>query len=304
MNILLFGSGGQVGWELVRTLQPLGNVHAFDFPAADFSQPETLRQIVRNINPEVIVNAAAHTAVDRAEDEPELSQLINAEAPGVLAEEAVRINALLVHYSTDYVFDGRKSGAYAEDDEPNPLGAYGRTKLAGEQAIAAAGCRYLIFRTSWVYGARGQNFLRTMLRLASSKPELRVIDDQHGAPTWSRMLAEATAAILNRTSVMPESAWNSGVYHMTCSGMTSWYGFTRQILEEAGRKGLLPADSLPKLIPIATHEYPLKAARPANSVLSNEKLQKTFGISMPAWDVCVRQVLDELTFCTELSSAQ
>jgi len=304
MNILIFGSGGQVGWELVRTLQPLGSVHACDFPAADFSRPETLRQIVHNVNPDLIVNAAAHTAVDRAEDEPELSQLINAEAPGVLAEEAVRINALLVHYSTDYVFDGTKSEPYSEDDNPNPLGVYGRTKLAGEQAIAAAGCRYLIFRTSWVYGARGQNFLRTMLRLASSKPELRVIDDQRGAPTWSRMLAETTAAVLNRTSVMPESAWNSGVYHMTCAGVTSWFGFTRTIFDEACRIAMLKEDVLPKLIPIATHEYPLKATRPANSVLSNKKLQKTFGISMPAWDVCVRQVLDELTLCTEQSCAR
>lgn len=304
MNILLFGSGGQVGWELVRTLQPLGNVHACDFPAADFSRPETLRQIVRDVNPEVIVNAAAHTAVDRAEDEPELSQLINAEAPGVLAEEAGRNNALLVHYSTDYVFDGTKPEAYSEEDEPNPLGVYGRTKLAGEKAIAASGCRYLIFRTSWVYGARGQNFLKTILRLADGRPELRVIDDQHGAPTWSRMLAEATAAVLNRISVMPESAWNSGVYHMTCSGVTSWFGFTQKIHEEACQSGVLKENVLPKLIPIATHEYPLKAARPANSVLSNDKLQKTFGISMSAWDVCVRLVLDELTLCTEQSRAQ
>ena len=304
MNILLFGSGGQVGWELVRTLQPLGSVHAYDFPAADFSRPETLRQMVRGVNPQVIVNAAAHTAVDRAEDEPELSQLINAESPAVLAEEACRTNALLVHYSTDYVFDGTKPDAYSEEDEPNPLGVYGRTKLAGEKAIAASGCRYLIFRTSWVFGARGQNFLKTMLRLAEGRPELRVIDDQHGAPTGSRMLAEATTAVLNRISVMQESAWNTGVYHMTCSGVTSWFGFTRTIFEEACRLGLLKEAVVPKLIPIATHEYPLKAARPANSVLSNEKLRKTFGISMPAWDVCVRQVIDELTLHTEQSRAE
>jgi dTDP-4-dehydrorhamnose reductase len=294
LKILIFGSGGQVGWELLRTLQPFGTVQAYDFPEVDFSQPESLRMIIRDLKPEVIVNAAAHTAVDRAEDEQELAYLINADAPRILAEETALCNGLLIHYSTDYVFDGTKTSAYNENDIPNPLGVYGKTKLAGESAIAGTNCRHIIFRTSWVFGARGQNFLNTILRLASSRSELKIVNDQYGAPTWSRMLAEATAAVLSKISVMPSAMWESGIYNMTCAGVTSWYEFAKVILEKAQQRGVLKKDVLPQIIPIATHEYPVKAKRPANSLLNNEKLQKTFGLVLPSWNTCVNLVIDEM----------
>ncbi len=268
-RILLTGRNGQVGWELERTLAPLGQIIACDRVALDLADVDGIRTAVRAAKADIIVNAAAYTAVDKAEAEPALAMAVNGTAPGILAEEAKRSGALLVHYSTDYVFDGSKPGAYSEDDRPNPINAYGRSKLAGEQAIAAVDCRHLILRTSWVYGLRGQNFLRTMLRLAGERNELRVVDDQVGSPTWSRMIAEATVAIL----AQPVEC--SGIFHLTAAGSTSWHGFARAILDSINWTGNLAA--------IPTAAYPLPARRPVNSVLANAKLADQFALALPDW---------------------
>ena len=247
---------------------------------------------MRSLKPAVIVNAAAYTAVDKAECEPELAMAINGTAPGVLAEEAKRLDTLLVHYSTDYVYDGSKTSAWVETDAPNPLNVYGKTKLAGDEAIAAAGGDYLIFRTSWVYGARGNNFLLTMLRLARERQELRVVDDQKGAPTSSECIALATAKVL--TQVLAPSGGmqgRSGIYNLACSGSTTWFGFAREILESS--QGSLLA-TLPKLIPIPTSEFPRPATRPMNSVLSGVRLKQAFGVQMPDWKVALSRVVETL----------
>lgn len=275
-NILLIGKNGQVGWELQRTLAPLGNVVATGSNELNLADPDSIRRNIREIRPEIIVNAGAYTAVDRAESEPEMAMKTNGIAPGILAEEAARLGALLVHYSTDYVFDGRKNGPYLEDDSPDPLSVYGRTKLAGEEVIRNSGAKHLIFRTSWVYGMRGHNFLLTILRLAREREELRIIDDQTGAPTWSRMIAEATSIAL---AGFREGL--AGTYHLTSKGATSWHGFTQAILEGSN------LERRPKLVPIPTEGYPLPAARPRNSLLSNEKLHSAFGISLPDWKTCL-----------------
>lgn len=290
-KILLTGMSGQVGWELQRTLAPLGQVVALDSRELDLSKPDAIREIVRTVKPSIIVNSAAYTAVDRAESEPELAQAVNGVAPGVFAEEAKKLNALFVHYSTDYVFDGMKAGAYVESDAPNPLGIYGKSKLAGEEAIRAAGCRHLIFRTSWVYSTRGKNFMLTMLRLAKERPALRIVNDQVGAPTWSRSLAEATALVLAQL-IGPQSSADAiehacGTYHLTSSGSTSWFGFTEEILR------LAAINPMPELTPIATSEYPTPAARPANSMLSNEKFSSTFGLSIGDWRDNLKLCLQE-----------
>ncbi|TXT26146.1 MAG: rfbD1 [Gallionellaceae bacterium] len=291
-KILLTGKNGQVGWELQRTLTPLGQVIALDVEELDFCDPDAIRQTVRSIGPDVIVNPAAYTAVDKAESEPGLAMAVNGVAPGILAEEARKLGALLVHYSTDYIFDGRKDGPYVETDEPNPLGVYGKTKLAGEQAVRASGADHLIFRTSWVYGARGKNFLLTMLRLAKERNELRVVDDQIGAPTWCRSLGEVTALAL--AQVLAPGASNdairrvSGTYHLTSSGSVSWCGFTAEILR------LAQIYPVPALAPITTPEYPTPAARPLNSMLSNDKLVRTFGLAAGDWDSNLRLCLQEV----------
>ena len=270
-EILLLGRNGQVGWELERALAPLGRVTALGRGEADLSCPEALRRAVRDLRPRWIVNAAAYTAVDRAEEEPEAAFAANAAAPGVLAEEARRVGAVLVHYSTDYVFDGRKAAPYVEDDAPNPLNVYGRSKLEGERAVQAAGCDHLVLRTTWVYGTRGKNFLLTMLRLMAERDEVRVVADQAGAPTWSRMIAEATAAIMARRA----AAAPSGVYHLTAGGEATWHGFAQAMRDEAGLAA--------KVTPISTAEYPTPAARPAYSVLDNGRLQAEFGVCLPEW---------------------
>jgi dTDP-4-dehydrorhamnose reductase len=271
-KILLVGRNGQVGRELQRTLAPLGEVIAVDRQALDLARADHIRLLLRQVRPGIIVNAAAFTAVDQAEAEPELAMAINALAPGVMAEEAMELGALLVHYSTDYVFDGVKSGPYTEDDVPNPVNAYGRSKLAGERAIQGSGCRHLIFRTSWVYGLHGKNFLRTIGRLAQTRAELSIVDDQIGAPTWSRMIAEATALALRGD---PRNDQHSGLYHMSSAGQTSWHGFARAILDAQGWSG--------RLKPIPTRDYPLPAQRPANSTLNNDKLAATLGLALPDW---------------------
>ncbi|HSD60625.1 MAG TPA: dTDP-4-dehydrorhamnose reductase [Burkholderiales bacterium] len=291
-SILLTGKDGQVGFELRRALAPLGKLVAPERGELDLADGGSIRSWVREARPAVIVNAGAYTAVDRAESEPELARAVNATAPGILAEEARRLGAVLVHYSTDYVFDGKKAGPYREEDPPAPLSQYGRSKLEGEQAIAAAGCPHLILRTSWVYGARGANFLLTMLRLAREREELRIVDDQVGAPTWSRDIAQATAAILAKISGLSsgDAAEWSGVYHLTAAGQTSWYGFAQAIFREAG--ALIPR--IPRLIPVGTADYPLPARRPRNSVLSCAKVQARFGVARPAWQEALSQVMREL----------
>ena len=283
MRILLTGRNGQVGWELARALAPLGELVALDREELDLAVPDRIVSVVRSARPDVIVNAAAYTAVDRAESEPDAANTVNAAAAGVLAEEAKRAGALLLHYSTDYVFDGTKSAPYVEEDPPNPLNAYGRSKLAGEYSIRAAGAPHLILRTSWVYAARGKNFFMTVLRLLREKSPLRIVSDQIGAPTSAGALADATAELLRRHDASALRKM-SGTYHATAGGSTSWYGFATQIahLERAA----LP--QMPSIAPIPSSEYPLPAQRPKNSRLSNEKLLRCFGVKLPPWEVCLQ----------------
>ena len=295
MKILLLGCDGQVGWELQRSLQPLGEVLALDFQsreyAADFSQPGTLAATVAAAKPDLIVNAAAHTAVDKAESEPALAQAINADAPGVLARSAAACGAWLVHYSTDYVFDGTGDQPRAEDAPTGPLSVYGRTKLDGEAQIRASGCRHLILRTSWVYAARGGNFARTMLRLAGVKTELNVIDDQVGAPTGAELLADLTALMARAARAQPDLA---GTYHAVAAGATSWHGYARLVIETARARGValtLPPEAL---LPIPTSAYPTPAPRPLNSRLDTRKLRERFGVHLPDWESGVRRLLDEI----------
>ena len=295
-RILLLGRTSQVGWELNRSLLPLGEVVALSRAEADFFHPESLRQIVRNAGAEIIVNAVAYTAVDKAESEESLAHLVNADAPAVLAEEANRSNAMLVHYSTDYVFDGTKPEPYAEDDKPNPINAYGRTKLAGEQNILNTGCKHLIFRTSWVYSSRGQNFVKTILRLAQQRDELRIVADQLGAPTSARFIADVTSQILSKIQTIDSLGADEaiGTYHLTALHFTSWHKFAQTILESE-KSPFRDSFNLPKLIPITTAEYPLPAPRPKNSRLNCDKLSTRFGIHLPHWEVVARLCLGEIT---------
>jgi len=294
MKILLFGKKGQVGWELHRSLQPLGEIIALGRKEADFSNPESLRDIVREIEPDVIVNAAAYTAVDKAEEEVELAMTINEMSPGVLAEEALKLNALLVHYSTDYVFDGSKNEPYSETDTPNPINVYGRTKLAGELAILSSGCDYLIFRTSWVYASRGQNFLLTMLRLVQEREELSVVADQIGAPTSARLIADVTVLCVQQAfKEKLVGVFSSDIYHMTNSGYTSWYGFTKEIANIANKSMNLRL-TLADVKEIPTSDYPTPARRPMNSQLALTKLESIFTIKMPGWKMSLSTCLAEI----------
>jgi len=290
-KILLIGKEGQVGGELSSLLQPLGELILCGEKDLDLTQGDRIREKLRDVQPHVIVNAAAYTAVDRAEEESDLAMAINGTAPAILAEEAKKLGAALVHYSTDYVFDGKKEAPYTEEDSPNPLGVYGRTKLAGDEVIQSTGLPHLIFRTAWVYGLKGKNFLLTMQRLAKERDELKIVDDQIGPPTWSRTIAQTTANIL--TQVLPQNSPGdlsrfeqaSGLYNLVCGGQTSWFGFARAILEASS------LSQNTKLIPIPTSEYPTPAKRPPNSVLSTEKLRSAFGITPPAWDVALKYCL-------------
>ncbi len=293
MKILLTGKNGQVGWELNRSLMPLGEVIALGRQEADFSKPEELRTIVREIKPDVIVNAAAYTSVDKAESEEQLATLINGVVPGVLAEEAKRIGALLVHYSTDYVFDGTKETPYTEDDVPNPINAYGRSKLAGEQAIQSVGADYLIFRTSWVYAARGHNFLRTIIRLAKERDELSIVADQVGTPTWARLIADSSAHCVRQSLIMnKKNIFESGVYHLVSSGKTSWHGFAELIVENA--RDQVSKLSVNNIKPIKTDDYPTLARRPKQSLLNRQKLEQRFELKIPSWKESLR-----LCMCNE-----
>lgn len=290
-KIVVFGRIGQVGWELRHKLACLGEVTAVEYPEVDFTKPESLREVLRAVEPAVIVNAAAYTAVDKAESEPELAMAINGTGPGVLAEEAKRLGSILVHYSTDYVFDGTGERPWVETDAPNPKNAYGKTKLAGDEAIQASGCDYLILRTSWVYGARGNNFLLTMLRLAKERAEMRIVDDQTGAPTTSECIAQATANVLAQV-LSPACGGldgRSGIYNLTNAGEATWFGFAESLLtksaETLGR-------AIPKLIKIPTSEFPRPAPRPANSRLSCKRIEETFGVRMPHWEDALSLVLE------------
>jgi dTDP-4-dehydrorhamnose reductase len=295
MKILLFGAGGQVGWELQRSLQPLGTVVALDFHdtvlRADFSKPAELAATVAAVQPDVIVNAAAHTAVDKAESEPALAQAINADAVGVIARAAAASGAWLLHYGTDYVFDGSGSQPRAEDAPTAPLSVYGRTKLAGEEQIRASGCRHLILRTSWVYAARGGNFAKTMLRLAAERSTLDVIADQVGAPTGAELLADLSAHMIRAARATPELA---GTYHAVAAGETSWHGYASLVIETARARGVPLALPPQGLAAIPTTAYPTPAPRPLNSRLDTRKLRERFGLALPDWEVGVRRMLDEI----------
>ena len=300
MKILLFGKNGQVGWELNRSLQALAEVIALDIEEVDFSNPESLRDVVEKNSPDVIVNAVAHTAVDKAESEEELAALINGVAPGVLAEEALKLNALLIHYSTDYVFDGTKNGAYIETDAPNPLNAYGRTKLAGEKLVQSSGCDYLILRTTWVYASRANNFLKTILRLAKQKEQLSIVADQYGAPTWARNIADVTAHVIKASQAERQVAeFVSDLYHLAAEGKTSWHGFAEAIIERAKVGDIAESIKTESVLPIATEAYPLPAPRPKNSQLDSGRLSDRYGVIMPDWRESLSLCMDEIALNNE-----
>lgn len=296
LKILLFGKNGQVGWELQRALAPLGQVLALGTSgqpglAGDFRDPEAIARTVRTVAPDVIVNAAAYTAVDKAEGEPELARSINADSVAAIAREAAALGAWLVHYSTDYVFDGSGERPWCERDVPAPLSVYGQTKLAGEQAIQAAGCRHLIFRTSWVYATRGGNFIKTMLRLAAERDQLKVIDDQFGAPTGAELIADVTAHAIRTAR---RQAGVAGLYHLAAAGETTWYGYARHVIESARAAGR-PVLVRPEAVqPVPTSAYPLPAPRPHNSRLDTALLQQTFDLALPHWKIGVSRTLAEL----------
>jgi dTDP-4-dehydrorhamnose reductase len=300
LNILLTGANGQLGWELARTLAPLGKVVSFTHQTLNLADPAAIVATVHSVKPDLIVNAAAYTAVDRAQTDAYTAHAVNARAPGILAQEARALNAALIHFSTDYVFDGTKSEAYVETDATAPASVYGQSKLAGEEAIGASGVAHLILRTSWVYSARGSNFLLTMLKLAQSKPELRVVADQVGAPTWARMLAEATAQIVERSgaakpAMLETLAQRGGLYHLSAAGCVSWHGFAEAILREAG--------SVTPVHAITSAEYPLPAPRPANSLLSNVKVAQSFAVTLPDWSAGLRRCMAELAGRSEHAAA-
>jgi dTDP-4-dehydrorhamnose reductase len=295
MNILLLGKGGQVGWELQRSLSVLGQVTALDFDSqehcGDFANPEGVRDTVRQLRPQVIVNAAAHTAVDKAESEPEFARLLNATTPGLVAEEAARLGAWLVHYSTDYVFDGSGTRPWVETDTPAPLSVYGATKLEGEQRIQQSGCQHLILRTSWVYAARGGNFAKTMLRLGQERERLTVIDDQWGAPTGADLLADVTAHAIRHLQHRPQ---DGGLYHCVAAGETTWHSYAKFVLEHASKAQAAIKIIAKEVAPVPTSAFPTPATRPHNSRLATAKLQTTFGLQLPHWQTGVARMLAEI----------
>ncbi len=293
--VLLFGKNGQVGFELQRILSPFSLVHAFGRQDCDLANLSQVREIVRQLRPDIIVNASAYTAVDKAESEPQIAHLINAAVPSVLAEEATSVGALIVHYSTDYVFDGMQSGWYVEDDIPNPQSVYGTSKLAGECGIAAAGCRYLIFRTSWVFGAHGGNFAKTILRLAKERESLSVIADQHGAPTSAHLIADVTAQIIARYwNEVNRESFPYGIYHLVAAGETTWYDYAKYVIAYAEKIGINLRLKSTAIEAIPSIAYPLPAPRPSNSKLDCGKLRKTFGLILPDWHQDMAHVLEKI----------
>ncbi|RJG05840.1 dTDP-4-dehydrorhamnose reductase [Noviherbaspirillum cavernae] len=296
MKILLLGKDGQVGWELQRSLSPLGELHAFGHEEADLEDFENLRVLIRSHKPDIIVNAAAYTAVDKAETEADKARRINGEVVSLLAEEANRIGAWLIHYSTDYVFDGKKETAYVELDATNPLSVYGLTKLEGEQFVRTLNPnKHLIFRTSWVYAAKGSNFPKTILRLAKERQTLNVIADQHGAPTSAELIADVTALALYRILNTPDASGRfTGTYHLAAGGHTTWYAYAQYILELAAAHGVLLKTGPDAIEPISTESYKVSAARPRNSRLDTTKLSTTFNVTPPDWQILVKRMMDEL----------
>ena len=293
-RFFITGANGQLGFELQRALAPLGEVAACGRYACDLSNPDSIRAAVRAAKPDVIFIAGAYTAVDKAESEQDLARAINGDAPRILGEEAAKLGALVIHYSTDYVFDGTKTAAYSEDDATNPLGVYGKTKLEGENALAASGADHLIFRTSWVFGAHGKNFIKTILRLASSRDELRIVADQFGAPTGAALLADASTHIATRYLRDGGENFPFGLYHLAAGGETSWHGLARHIVAKAIAADLKFQATPERILPITTPEYPTPAARPANSRLDTSKFRNAFGLHLPDWTHGVDQVLDVL----------
>jgi dTDP-4-dehydrorhamnose reductase len=292
-KILLTGATGQVGWELARALLPLGTIVSPPRTELDLARPETLAAAVDAIAPDVIVNAAAYTAVDKAETDIAVATAVNADAPHELAQAARRRGALLIHYSTDYVFDGRKDGAYAEDAPANPLSVYGKTKLAGDCAVRESGAEHLILRTSWVYASRGKNFLLTILRLAAEREELRIVDDQTGAPSWSRLIAVSTGVVLRQDLARrADGTFQSGVFNLTAGGAVTWHGFANAIVSTARKHGM--PMKCREVIPITTADYPLPAARPVNSRLDTSKIAKRYGLHLPEWNRCMHLCLAEV----------
>jgi dTDP-4-dehydrorhamnose reductase len=300
MKILLFGKNGQVGWELQRALAPLGEVVALDRAGqanlcGDLTQLELLAQTVRTVKPDVVVNAAAYTAVDKAQSEPELAHLINAHAVRVLAQETKALNAWLIHYSTDYVFDGTSNRPYTEEDTPNPQSVYGQSKLAGEQAITATGGKHIILRTSWVYGVHGNNFAKTMLRLAMERDSLRVVADQHGTPTGAPLIADVTAHVVQQIfqAHLPHLPV-SGIYNLAAQGITTWHAYAQQVLEIAQRSGMCLKINPQDIEAIKTEQYSMPAKRPANSALNMQKIAKVFGLSLPQWQHGVQRAIEKM----------
>lgn len=294
MKILLIGHNGQVGFELNRILSPHGDLAAVDFPSVDLGDPDSILACLKEHRPQLVVNAAGYTGVDRAESEPDRAMAVNGTAPGIIAEELKKTGGALVHFSTDYVFDGRKATSYREDDETSPLSTYGRSKRAGEQAVIASGVPHLLLRSSWIYGSRGSNFLLTILKLAREREEIRIVDDQFGAPTWSRTVAETTAEILKNSGGLESGGdfgGKSGLYHLAASGETSWYGFAREALDlDPGKE----EQRVRRLVPTPTSAYPTPAARPLNSRLDCTLLQRTFSVILPSWEESLRQIMTEL----------
>ncbi len=301
MKILLLGANGQVGWELRRSLASLGQLMACDRNTIDLGNSGELQTIIRDYSPNIIVNAAAYTAVDKAESEPEIAQRINADAVKVLASEAKILNAWLIHYSTDYVYDGTKSSPYIETDPTNPQSVYGQTKLQGEEVIRESGCNHLIFRTCWVYAARGSNFAKTMLRLSKERDELRVVADQVGAPTSAELVADITALCIHRiTGDKDFGKQVAGTYHLSPAGETSWYEYARFVIAEAQNSDTRLRTSLDNIFPITSNEYPVPAKRPANSRLDTKKLVDTFNVYLPYWQTMVKRLVTELIVQDEL----
>lgn len=294
MKILLTGKNGQVGFELQRALAPLGEVVAIDHPDCDLANPEAIRQLVRTVRPTIIVNPAAYTAVDKAESDQATAFAVNGTAPGVFGEEAARLGALVLHYSTDYVFDGSKQGAYEESDLPNPQSVYGKSKLAGEQALQQSGADCLIFRTSWVFGAHGGNFAKTMLKLAADREALNIVADQFGAPTSAALLADVTAHAIRQYQQQGRAAYPFGLYHLVAGGLTTWYEYARTVIAAGHAAGLPLKLEIDGIKPITTAEYPLPAPRPANSELSTARLQQAFGLRLPAWQSGLEHVLQQI----------
>ncbi|HMS83249.1 MAG TPA: dTDP-4-dehydrorhamnose reductase [Nitrospira sp.] len=294
MRILLLGKHGQVGFELQRALAPLGTICAVDYAECDLVDASAIRALVRSYHPGLIVNAAAYTAVDKAESEPELAQAVNAVAPRVLGEESVKLGAWVVHYSTDYVFDGRKAGFYTEEDPTNPLSVYGRTKRDGEMALQQSGARYLIFRTSWVVGAHGNNFAKTILRLALEREQLNVVADQHGAPTSAALLADVTAQLARQRQREGDDRFPFGLYHLVAGGETTWCEYARLVVSEARAAGRVLKLAPDGILGIPSSEYPTAAARPTNSRLDTSKLRETFDLELPDWQSGIRHILQQI----------